>query len=170
MSSTPVVLKTRLPYHLRRTKTKYDAEKRRNLKKSLFPKCNTNIELLSVAVLNMHAVKSLLHFSKIYAIEIYIYARKTHPCTSYPAAKHPKHGKFAIIDIREKSGELFLLYDTDVDFSSLKSFANLDFFFCRNYNSLHRPGNRRFYRHGNSATFFSYACNDKKVKELFTLT
>ena len=35
-------------------------------------------------------------------IEIYIYARKKHPIKSYPAAKHPKHSKFAITDMREK--------------------------------------------------------------------
>ena len=36
------------------------------------------------------------------AIEIQIYGRKKHPFTGYPAAKHSKHGKFAITDMREK--------------------------------------------------------------------
>ena len=31
-----------------------------------------------------------------------IYARKKHPFTSYPAAKHTKHSKFAITDMRRK--------------------------------------------------------------------
>ena len=36
-----------------------------------------------------------------------IYARKKHPFVSYPAAKHPKHSKFAIIDTREKPVNFF---------------------------------------------------------------
>ena len=40
-------------------------------------------------------------------IEIYVYARKKHPSSGYPAAKHPKHSKFAITDIREKPVNLF---------------------------------------------------------------
>ena len=31
-----------------------------------------------------------------------IYARKKHPFTGYPAAKHPKHNKLAVTDIQEK--------------------------------------------------------------------
>ena len=33
---------------------------------------------------------------------IYIYAKKKHPFSSYPAAKHPRHSKFAITDMRQK--------------------------------------------------------------------
>ena len=32
---------------------------------------------------------------------------KKNPFTSYPAAKHPKHNKFAVTDIREKPVDLF---------------------------------------------------------------
>ena len=40
-------------------------------------------------------------------IEIQIYGRKKHPFTGYPAAKHPKHSKFAITDMREKPVNFF---------------------------------------------------------------
>ena len=40
-------------------------------------------------------------------IEIYIYAKKKRPFTSYPVAKQPKHSKFAITDMRQKPVELF---------------------------------------------------------------
>ena len=40
-------------------------------------------------------------------IETYIDARKKHPFASYPTAKHPKHSKFAITDIREKLVNFF---------------------------------------------------------------
>ena len=40
------------------------------------------------------------------------------PFTSYPAAKHPKHNKLAVTDIRAKP----------VDFISRNNFANLAFF------------------------------------------
>ena len=32
---------------------------------------------------------------------------KKHPSSEYPAAKHPKHRKFAITDIREKPVNFF---------------------------------------------------------------
>ena len=35
-------------------------------------------------------------------IEMYIYARKKHPFNSYPAAKHPRHSKFAITDMKNQ--------------------------------------------------------------------
>ena len=38
---------------------------------------------------------------------LYIYARKKHLFTGYPAAKHPKLSKFAITDIREKPVNFF---------------------------------------------------------------
>ena len=60
-------------------------------------------------------------------MEIYIYARKQHPFTSYPAAKRPKHSKFAITNMWEKLMDL-LLYDTGVNIISLISFANLGSF------------------------------------------
>ena len=40
-------------------------------------------------------------------IEILIHGRKKHPFTGFPAAKHPKHSKFAITDIREKPVDFF---------------------------------------------------------------
>ena len=40
-------------------------------------------------------------------IETYIYVRKKHPFASYPAAKHPKHSKFAITDMRQKPVNFF---------------------------------------------------------------
>ena len=61
-------------------------------------------------------------------IETYIYARKKHPFASYPAAKHPKHSKFAIYRHTTKNSELFLLFNTGVDFSLRNNFANLGFF------------------------------------------
>ena len=42
-------------------------------------------------------------------IEIYIYARKKHTFTSYSAAKHPKHSKFAITDIPDQPVNLFIV-------------------------------------------------------------
>ena len=54
--------------------------------------------------------ESIIFFNDLYKpIEIYIYARKKHPFTSYPAAKHPKHSKFAITDRRQKPGDLFIV-------------------------------------------------------------
>ena len=46
---------------------------------------------------------------------ILLCVRKKHPFTSYPAAKHPKLGKFTITDMREKLK----------NFSSRNNFANL---------------------------------------------
>ena len=34
---------------------------------------------------------------------------KKHPFTSYLAAKHPKHSKFAITDMREKPVDFFIV-------------------------------------------------------------
>ena len=48
----------------------------------------------------------------------YTSVRKKRPFTSYPAARHPKHSKFAITDMREKP----------VGFSSRNNFANLGSF------------------------------------------
>ena len=68
--------------------------------------------------------ESIIYFNDLCKpIEIYIYARKKHPFTSYPAAKHPKHSKFAITDMREKPVD-FLLSNTGVDFSSYNDFVN----------------------------------------------
>ena len=58
-------------------------------------------------------------------IEIQIYGRKKHPFTGYPAAKHQKHSKFAIANIREKPLNFFYcltLASTLV--STIGTFAN----------------------------------------------
>ena len=74
----------------------------------------------------MHTVTNLLYFFNDFCkpIETYIYVRKNDPFTSYPAAKHPKHNKLAITDIREKPVDSF----NDIYFSSRNNFANLGFF------------------------------------------
>ena len=52
--------------------------------------------------------ESIIHFTDLCKpIETYIYARKKHTFTGYPAAKHPKHSKFTITDIREKPVDFF---------------------------------------------------------------
>ena len=77
MSSTLVVLND----WLWRTQTKTPTRK-------------TDLELLS-------------QFSLCKPTETYIYARKKHPFASYSAAKHLKHSKFAITNIREKPVNFF---------------------------------------------------------------
>ena len=49
---------------------------------------------------------------------------KKHLSSGYPAAKHPKHSKFAITDIREKPVNFFLLFNTGVDLGLRNNFAN----------------------------------------------
>ena len=49
------------------------------------------------------------------------------PFANYQAAKHPKHSKFAITDMQQKSVDFFLLYCTGIDFSACENFANLSF-------------------------------------------
>ena len=52
--------------------------------------------------------ESIIYFNDLCkTIEIYIYARKKLPFTSYLAAMHPKHRKFAITDMRERSVDYF---------------------------------------------------------------
>ena len=38
---------------------------------------------------------------------MYIYSRKKHPFTSYPAAKHEKSSKLVVTDIQEKPVDFF---------------------------------------------------------------
>ena len=40
-------------------------------------------------------------------IEIYIYVRKNHSFTNYPAAKYPKYNKLAVTDTQEKPVDFF---------------------------------------------------------------
>ena len=50
--------------------------------------------------ININALKSQLYITM---------RRKKHPVTSYPAAKHPEHRKFAITIMREKLADLFIV-------------------------------------------------------------
>ena len=55
-----------------------------------------------------HSLDYALYFNDLCTpIEIYIYARKKYPFTSSPAAKHPKHCKFAIKDMQENAVDSF---------------------------------------------------------------
>ena len=56
------------------------------------------------------------------------YVKKKRPFTSYLAAKHSKHRKFATTDMRQKPVDFFLLYSAGVNFSSRNNFANLGSF------------------------------------------
>ena len=70
----------------------------------------THFRSTLIAVLSVHAKKTSLFYTfqrSIRLIEIYVYARKKHSSSGYPAAKHPKHSKFAITDIREKPANFF---------------------------------------------------------------
>ena len=51
-----------------------------------------------------------------------------HLSTSYSAAKHPKHNKFATADTREKPVDFFLLLSTGIDSISFNNFANIGSF------------------------------------------
>ena len=81
----------------------------------------------------------LNHLCKL--IEINIYARKKHPFTRHPAAKHPKHNKLVVTDIREKPVDFF----NDTARASTLSpaiilqtrFIIKSFCFCRIYHSLY---------------------------------
>ena len=109
-----------------------------------FSLVETHKHLTSMTVFTVHAKTSLLYILSndlCKLIETYIYARKKHPFTGYPAVKHPKHGKFAITDMRQKPVNLFLLHSTGVDFSLRNNFANSGYFtevsvLVHNYNSL----------------------------------
>ena len=53
---------------------------------------------------------SIIYFNGLCnPIELYNYARKKRPFSSYSAAKHRKHSKFAITDIREKPMDFFIV-------------------------------------------------------------
>ena len=63
-----------------------------------------------IAVYIVHAKTSLFYtFQRSVKAnrKLYVYARKKHPSSGYPAAKHPKHSKFAITDMREKPVNFF---------------------------------------------------------------
>ena len=132
------------------------------------------------------------------SIETHIYARKKHPLTNY-LAKHQKHSKFAVTDIREKPVDSFkdsarasvfapaiilltwvslqnplrkLLQRSpsqqnycgsriDARAVSLKKFTGSII--------LQYQGIINMNRNGNTANFFSYVCNDKKIKSCLSL-
>ena len=64
-----------------------------------------------IAVMIVHAKNQFFYtFQRsIKLIEIYVYARKKHPSSGYPAAKQPKHRKLAVTDIREKPVNFFIV-------------------------------------------------------------
>ena len=58
----------------------------------------------------MHVVKAKVCYifnDLCKPIETYIYVRKNHPITGYPAVKNPKHNQLAVTDIREKPVDFF---------------------------------------------------------------
>ena len=80
------------------------------------------------AVLTVDAITSLLYMFQwsIQANKIIInMLAKKQPFTWYPTAKHPRHNKLAVEDIREKPVDFFSWHRTGVDFYSRNSFANL---------------------------------------------
>ena len=92
-----------------------------------------------------------------------------------PQQSIQKHNKLAITGIREKPADFVFMYDAHIDFSSHNNLANLSSFCknfrsCRIYNSLAIPNICKLKRKGNSANFFKYVCNSKKIKKLFVPT
>ena len=65
-------------------------------------------------VLSMHALTSELYMLQC--------VNKKYSSTCCPLAKHPKHNKIAVTNMREKPVDL---YRTGVNFSSRNNFANL---------------------------------------------
>ena len=61
-------------------------------------------------------------------IEIYTYVKQMRPFTRYLAAKHPKHCKFDITDMRQKPVDFFYCTARASTLSSRNNFANLGFF------------------------------------------
>ena len=72
-----------------------------------FFKVEHNIKL-RCSLNNACGKRSIINFNNLCKpIEIYIYARKKHPFTSYSTTNHLKHSKSAITDVREKTADLF---------------------------------------------------------------
>ena len=99
--------------------------------------------LTPVAVLANHVVTvSIICFTDLCnPIEIYIDARKKHPFTRHPAAKHLKHSNFAVTDIRENPADLFSgatrASTLDPAIILRSWFPYKSFRSCRIYNSLY---------------------------------
>ena len=106
---------------------------------------DTHKHLTAIAVLTVRVKTSQYTLSNDLCkpLEIYVYARKKHPSSGYPTAKHPKHRKLAITDIREKPVNFFLLFNTGVNVGLRNNSANSGFFAkvsvpVHIYNSLDR--------------------------------
>ena len=104
-SFTTVVLNAKLLNWLRCTQTKQDDGKRRQSKRMTVEQQTWN------SCRSLHHARDngpITYFNDLCKpIELYIYARKKHPFTSYPAAKHPKRSKLAITNMRKKPVNLF---------------------------------------------------------------
>ena len=126
VSSTLVVLNARLPCWLRRTQTKNDGGNRTNIKAVALFRSGTQTLNSGRSLGYRRGNESIIIFNDLFkSLEIYIDARKQHPFTSYPAAKHPKQNKLGVTDLREKPANLF---NDTADFFSRNNFANLGFF------------------------------------------
>ena len=122
-ASTPVVLNARLPEYVQRTQTEKKTvrkEKPRRQWRFFWSGAHTLNSCHSLDC--ARGSKSILWFFNDLCepIEIYIYVRKMRPFTSYHAAKHSKHSKFAITDMREKPA------DSHNKFANLRSFASVE--------------------------------------------
>ena len=103
MSLPLVVPNIRYPDWLWRTLTKTPTGSKRTRTQSCFFQSETLTLNSSRSLDYERGNESIFHFTDLFKpIETYIYAKKKYPFASYPAAKHTKHSKFAITDIREK--------------------------------------------------------------------
>ena len=100
VSSTPVVLNVKFTISCGRQKE--DNEKRKDPKKVTFLRGGT-LTLNSCSSLEYaRSNEAIIYFNDLCKpIELYIYVRKKHTFTSYPAAKHPKHSKFTITNMQK---------------------------------------------------------------------
>ena len=98
-SLTLVVLNARQPDWLWRTQTKTPTGNEQTRAQSLYFQSETLTSNSCRSLDYAHCNESNIYFTDLCKpIETYIYARKKHPFASYPAAKHPKHSKFAITE------------------------------------------------------------------------
>ena len=139
MFLTLVILNLRLPDWLRLWHMqKNDGEKR--IMEQNGPRTLISCRSLDYACSN-ESIILIMDIRK--PIEIYIYAKKKHSFTSYPAACiPPKTQQICHYRHAKKTSEVFLLCDTGDDFSSHNTFAKLgrvhgkSFRSCRVYNFL----------------------------------
>ena len=95
--------------HLRRTQTKPTVrnEEARQRCRVLLVETHCRLTFIAVLTCTQKRVYYILSNDLCKVIEILIYGRKKRPFTGNPAAKHPKHSKLAITDIREKPVNFF---------------------------------------------------------------